>query len=395
MIVVFFRRAIVILLSFFCIACNDREVVNAPMELQVPLGIGKANVSEYFEEIEYLRLVGKDGQLYPTRVDQIEFLGDDVLILDKSLNVIFMFDQNGNLTRVLDRKGGGPEEYLYLHRFLVDNISGIIEVYDKVGQKILTFDRNFNFISSVRVNLFFQDFLKLNNGTYVFYLAQENQYNDSIVKKNLVLWGKGGVKFTAIEQLPTDRFSLRRGLAFDVQAGKIFASQAFNDTLYVLDAGKGDELSKILLDFGPAGLEVASSDRQRLSLDDLRRLNSGKSYVYGVDDLFVNDLFTSFSFSYYDNGVSHANQHFYFPQSSKAFTVNRIYNDIDAFNLFEIRQVKGEYLVFDLNPEYLTMIDYEKTSEKFRNTIDFSRSLEDQMVLVFLKFKSSISKKEG
>lgn len=395
MITLFIRGLLVSQLIALCFACNSQEDTFASLELTVPLGTEKANVSEYFEEIEYLRLVGKDGQLYPAKIDQIEFLGDDILILDKSLNVIFMFDQSGNLTRVLDRKGEGPEEYLYLHRFLVDNISETIEVYDKVGQKILSFDRNFNFVSSVRVNLFFQDFLKLNTSTYVFYLAQENQYNDSVFKENFVVWEKGRMKFAAIEQLPTDRLSLRRGLASDVQSGKIFASQAFNDTLYVFDASKSGELSKILLDFGDAGLQISGGDRQRLSLDDLRQLNSGKSYVYRVDDLFVNDLFTSFSFSYYDNGVSHANLHFYFPQSSKGFTVNRIYNDIDAFNLFQIRQVKDEHLVFDLNPEYLAMIDYEKTSEKFRNTIDFSRSLEDQMVLVFLKFKSSISQKEG
>ena len=100
-------------------SCNQKEFVSQPEVLYVPLGKEKLNASTIFKSIGYLRLKG-DGALYPSKVDQLEFINDEIFILDKSLGVIFKFSSDGNLLGILDKAGEGPDEYQYLHRFIVD-----------------------------------------------------------------------------------------------------------------------------------------------------------------------------------------------------------------------------------------------------------------------------------
>lgn len=391
-------RGIFAVLLICVVSCNGNIDYQTSEVIQVPLEQGKISVIENFEEVNYLNLKGNGG-LFPSKIDQLEFIDDEIFILDKSFGVIFKFSSDGQLVAQLEKLGEGPEEYQYLHRFIVDEDNGTIEVYDKVGQKIIVYDRNFNFIESFRIDLFFQDFVKLGEKKYLFYLAQENYFQNEVLNENLVVWDKGNLDSRSIKRFPTDRLSQRKVMAkstsSDVtKSDLIYVSQSYNDTLYVFSKAENSLTGKVLVDFGAHKLDI-TGDREFLTVDDVRRNNLGQTYSCQIDDLFVTENFISFTYIHNENGGLYSNDFYYFPKSGKTLAGNGLRNDIDGFNLVNNLQTKGEFLVTHLSSEYLSVLDFDKASPELNRVMDFDSSFEDQLVLVFLKFKKSLTGEDG
>ena len=55
---------------------------------------------------------------------------EEYFIWDSKQSKILVFDRKGNLNRVLDKKGSGPDEYLDISDFQVDFIDGVLELID-------------------------------------------------------------------------------------------------------------------------------------------------------------------------------------------------------------------------------------------------------------------------
>lgn len=56
-----------------------------------------------------------------TRIDKLIRYKSDYYILDRDMEIIFHYDQNGRYQGKLDRKGQGPEEYVSLMDFQIEN----------------------------------------------------------------------------------------------------------------------------------------------------------------------------------------------------------------------------------------------------------------------------------
>ena len=101
-------RGIFAVLLFTIFSCTEKIAYQTPEVIHVPLEFGKISVIENFEEVNYLKLKGNGG-LFPSKIDQLEFIDDEIFILDKSFWVIFKFSSDGQLVAQLEKLGEGPE----------------------------------------------------------------------------------------------------------------------------------------------------------------------------------------------------------------------------------------------------------------------------------------------
>ena len=233
----------------------------------------------------------------------------------------------------------------------------------------------------------------------MFYLAQENHFQNEVLNENLVVWDNGVIESRSITRHTTDRLSQRKGMAKSTlidgtKKDLIYVSQSYNDTLYVFSKDKSRLTGKVLVDFGSHKLDI-SGEREFLTVDDVRRNSLGQTYSCQIDDLFVTENFISFTYIHNEDGGLYSNDFYYFPKSGKTLAGNGLRNDIDGFNLVNNLQTKGDFLVTHLSSEYLSVLDFEKASPELNQVMDLDSSFEDQLVLVFLKFKKSLTGEEG
>ncbi len=375
------RLFLLIFISTFGLSsCNQQEIVNHPEVLHVPLGKEKLNASKIFEEIDYLRLKG-NGVLYPSKADQLEILNHEIYIMDKSLGAIFRFSSSGDLLGILSKQGEGPDEYQYLHRFLIDHEKQTIEVYDKVEQKILVYDKDFKFIESFKIGLFFENFTKIGDKKYLVYTAQENVYNDKLLENNLLLWNDGVIEFSAIPKKGTDSRFQYKGISMSPNKDKIYVTQSFNDTLYSYSIHDRIIDNKIFISFENPLIGTYKD------IDEIKEKNAQSSYSSNLDYIISSDKILSFNYYHREMGILYMMNYYYFVEPKKSISSKGLFNDFDNFNIFEHLLIKGDTLINVIEPDYLSMINIENTSQAFQNSIDLNLPFEDQMIVLFLKLK--------
>ena len=368
----------------FLISCQKNEngisTIN-PEVLTVPLGNEKLNASLLFERIDYLRLKG-NGILYPSKVDQLEYIDDEILIMDKSLGAIFKFSNNGDLIGILNRPGQGPEEYQYLHRCIVDKKNERIEVYDKVGQKILVFDQGLNFVESFKIGLYFENFVKTDSKEYLVYTAQDNLFNSENLTNNLLLWKNGQIEFSAISRKGTDSKFQVRGMFPNYVKNEVIFVQSFSDTIYNYSVKEKLINRKIVVNFQYPLTEKFSS------LDEIDTYSLENSFSSSIDNLLISKDVLSFNYIHFENSRMSTMSYYFFPEKNKYVSSKALYNDFDNFNLFKHSNLKEDVFINVIEPEYLSLIDIEKTSKEFQNSLDLNIPFEDQFILLFLKLKN-------
>lgn len=368
-------------LLIILISCQNQQKTLG--EIEVPLENEKILTSSIFEKPSILRLKF-NGQIYPSKIDQIDFLDDNIFILDKNFGIIFKFSKEGVLLKTLEERGEGPEEYQYLHKFRIDPENKTIEVYDKVGQKIIIYDSNFEFQESIKIGLFFENFEKITDNKYLIFLAQENTFQGENVTKNLVVWDHGQITFSDILQRPFDVKFQENSIYYNRMNESIYLTQAFNDTIYKFDTNTNSITEKNTVNF-PDKLIGSFT-----SIDEIDRVYSGKTYSTNIDYLVMNEKVKSFIYIKSNNEELSFMRYFYFPQSNLIFQGASLYDDFNNIFLFRHIYFNNNTFTYAVTPESLSNLDLEKVSEDLRSSIDESIPFENQFLLLSFKIKGNL-----
>jgi len=104
----------------------------------------KELILQDFMDVEYIPLETGREFLCQRRVLAI---GKDMIIIanDRDDGDIFIFDRNGKGLRKINRRGQGPEEYLTISAFVLDEDNNEIIIRDITSRKILVYDLNGKF----------------------------------------------------------------------------------------------------------------------------------------------------------------------------------------------------------------------------------------------------------
>lgn len=107
----------------------------------------KASFYDIFESVSLIQLETTDEALL-NHIDKIIFQHDSIFIMDKKQGTIFLFDAKGRFLNKLAKLGAGPDEYVNLSDFAVNNYNNSLELlaaYDG----ITCYDLNFNFLKKI------------------------------------------------------------------------------------------------------------------------------------------------------------------------------------------------------------------------------------------------------
>lgn len=96
-------------------------------------------------------------------------------VLDKRQKKIVVFDDQGVGLLVLHKVGQGPEEYLQITDFDVDN-NGQIYIVDGAGDKLIVYDQHGNFVSATKFPFEADIIHCLDNGNFLLGLSAWNKH---------------------------------------------------------------------------------------------------------------------------------------------------------------------------------------------------------------------------
>ena len=109
----------------FLVSCTPKQQETENKTIFIPLVEKKVlPVTDIFEEVKYIPLETNDFSLLTSITDPLfsKLILKNGYIYTQHLNSpIFIFDETGKWIRTIDRKGQGPEEYLNIRSFDVNN----------------------------------------------------------------------------------------------------------------------------------------------------------------------------------------------------------------------------------------------------------------------------------
>jgi hypothetical protein len=125
----------------------------------------KIKLSEFVDSIAIIPLETSDSSIIG-RISKIQLFDNRIYLLDMLSNAVFSYNISGKFMQELDRTGQGPEEYLRLTDFTV-NENGIY-VLDISSHKIIRYGFNLDFIEDIKFNTLGSAFLLDSAGFWLY-----------------------------------------------------------------------------------------------------------------------------------------------------------------------------------------------------------------------------------
>lgn len=156
-----------LLLQFFICSCSVDNVKDLSPTLQIDLSQSEYNIvaDSIFEAAKYIPLETTDNSLIST-IDKIIIYDNTFYILDKKQKSIILFNNQGKYINKLNNIGRGPNEYLSLEDFFIDNDT--IYIFSSVSQKIIIHNLDFSPIRSFKVPTYGTNISLINDKIYLY-----------------------------------------------------------------------------------------------------------------------------------------------------------------------------------------------------------------------------------
>ena len=135
----------------------------------------KASFFDFFRSIELIPLETSPDVLL-AGVSKLVVHDDRYYTLDRSQDIIHVFDEKGNFIFKIDKKGQGPGEYNFIEDFIFNPFSGNLELFEAYGA-VYIFDLSGNFIEKKRIEYdgfrVAHNIAAIDKNTHVFYVISE------------------------------------------------------------------------------------------------------------------------------------------------------------------------------------------------------------------------------
>lgn len=137
-----------ILLLLLCIItftnCDNKTQSIIDNSIQVDINLEEINQIEllpYIDSIQYIKLeTTSDDNALISNINKIILDENQNIYIHDNLNKIFTFNDRGILKYVIDRKGQGPEEYIKINNFSLNENKNRIEILDLSKKKIVCYN---------------------------------------------------------------------------------------------------------------------------------------------------------------------------------------------------------------------------------------------------------------
>lgn len=173
------KSFIAVFLTVFLFSCKGGPVfrVDSSGATVVTLTNSSINYQGFFDTEQYVDSV-KWVKLETTKdnlisvVSELLITDEWLIILDSKMGGILFFDHEGNYSHMIHRRGRGPQEYLSVGSLMIDEPNESIIVYDINQRKLIYYDYDGNFISSIENfsdRHLVRDIINLSTGEFLCY----------------------------------------------------------------------------------------------------------------------------------------------------------------------------------------------------------------------------------
>jgi len=140
-------------------------VINVPLE-----AVERTDHFDYFSVYDSLTTIILNDDSVESIIGNIEDIHiDDDWIFIRDIDVIHVFDLDGNFIRNIGRRGRGRGEYLKLMDFDLNRQKKELTIYDQGMHRFLIYDYYGNFVRQFEYEYIVREFATLPNGDYIIY----------------------------------------------------------------------------------------------------------------------------------------------------------------------------------------------------------------------------------
>lgn len=296
-----------IIISSVFYSCNSNSTYNSERKGSIfvdPDRNDQVLFSDLFSEIDILPLETLDGSLLtflmgePDKVIKYE---DKFYFLDKSQDIIVIFDNNGKFINRISKRGHGPGEYISLSDFNINRFSHNLEILSPEGRCINVYDLNsYDFIKKIQLPIdmpVVHQFHHLSPSTYVlasyasdfkifFYTIDDAKIVESDYR--LPQWFNHGTTFTPTSRNP-----------FYVYNDSLHFVQIYNGDVFTLSPSDYTLSSRYSWDFGKHNftLSLLLEDKPvNYYLDMLKKISVDYAVLFQIYQENSRYYFTRFKF---------------------------------------------------------------------------------------------------
>lgn len=141
-----------IIFIFLVISCKKEKQISKYEQLHcINCSEGPSNDHPAYDSISFIKLETNSNCLI-TDYKQLE-MTDSLIFLSDLNHSLYLFDIEGKFISQIGRKGDGPDEYINLSTFYVDNKNGKVVIIDDAKGLFISYDFTGKFLSSTPISL--------------------------------------------------------------------------------------------------------------------------------------------------------------------------------------------------------------------------------------------------
>lgn len=150
------------------LACTVKSSVNdGSCVKEFIVNIDKPEIPEFssiIDSVRYVKLEATDESLI-SDVNKLVCRGNFFYVLDQHTNSICVYDINGFYKYKIAHQGAGPDEYVGIDDFVINDNLSSIDILDGMRQKIMRYDMNDGrFLNSISLSHYTRYISSVNNG---------------------------------------------------------------------------------------------------------------------------------------------------------------------------------------------------------------------------------------
>lgn len=291
------KEILYILLSLIFVTCNSTKEEKTKIEIgdivSIPItdmetSYGK--LSDFAEEIKMIPLEFTDDCILG-EIEKIVMSDDCIFIMERdNQKGIYVFDHMGKYLYKIGNRGQGPEEFVDLSDFSLNEEERLIYLYDLARTKVLVFSCEGDFIKDIQMN-YYADNFEYQNG--LFYLYRENVvYGDPLY--SLVIKDDRGETvnkyYPVIEKISYTHYCIFRKLN-----NEILFAEDMRDSIFTI---KKDKLTpRYIVDYQDKSMSKVDREsilkRTRIPLTVLLECKkmAGIKDIFEINDkVFINNI---------------------------------------------------------------------------------------------------------
>lgn len=159
------------------VSCAQSNQIQAIQYIKVNLEekASKGNFDEYFSSSKVIALETND-QSFLSKIDRLSLYEDKIFILDRKLDAVFVFNNEGVFLNKIQNVGRGPQEYNSLMDFTIDKKNRHLILYTDRPYRLFIYNFEGEFVETKEMDNLYLNIASLNDNILLLNKQAKNKY---------------------------------------------------------------------------------------------------------------------------------------------------------------------------------------------------------------------------